>query len=180
MTGCAMDNNTATYAIAALALGYSLLSTWVMQKLGNPARIREIQQRQAQLQKEFAAAAKEKDEHKIKELDAKTSDMMPMLMESMVLQMKPMIVILPLAILASSEMKNWFPGYLITLPLKLPIFLQHFENFPNWRDLFGPVGWFWLCVIFLGLGISFIKSEYDKRKKSDSGTAPAAPAGPSA
>ncbi len=70
--------------------------------------------------------------------------------------------------------QNIFSGYAITLPFSLPIFIQNLDKFPNWRNTFGAVGWYYLCVLIAGLAISLIKSKLDnKSKSSTAGTAPA-------
>ncbi|GEM_PF-6739627 len=71
--------------------------------------------------------------------------------------------------------QNMFSGFVIKLPISLPIVIQNFEKFPNWRDTFGPNGWFWLCVVFAGLGASIIKSINEKKDgaKKEGAAAPA-------
>lgn len=71
--------------------------------------------------------------------------------------------------------QNMFAGFVIKLPFQLPIVIQNFDRFPNWRDTFGPNGWFWICVVFGGLGVSIIKSINDKKdeaKQKGEGSSP--------
>lgn len=157
-----MDTATATYAIAVIGVGYALLSTFIVQKVGNPKRIKEINAESTRLQKELDAALKSKDDKRIETVNKEYEIFMPKMMEMFVLQMKPMIVIIPLLFILTPALRAWFSGFVIKLPFMLPIFIQNFDKFPNWRDTFGEVGWFWLCVIAAGLGISIIKSVYDK------------------
>ncbi len=157
-----MDNATATYALAAIGIGYAALSAFLVQKIGNPKRIKEIQSESTRLQKELDAALKAKDDSKIESVNKEYETFMPKMMEMFVLQMKPMIVIIPLLFILTPALRSWFANFTIKLPFMLPIFIQNFDKFPNWRDTFGAVGWFWLCVIAAGLGISIIKSVYDK------------------
>ena len=157
-----MDNYTATWAIVALAIGYALLSQFIIAKLGNPKRIKEIQAESTRLSKEMGEATKSKDQVRMDALNKEYSDFMPKLTEMMVIQMKPMIVILPLLFILTPAVKSFFSGFIITLPFSLPIFIQNLDKFPNWRDTFGPYGWFWICVIFAGLAISLIKAQWEK------------------
>ncbi len=157
-----MDHTTATYAIAALAVGYTLLSQFIIMKIGNPKRIKEIQAESTRLSKEMQEAGKSKDEKRLEALNKEYETFMPKLTEMMIIQMKPMIVILPLLFVLTPAVKSFFEGFIITLPFSLPIVIQHFEKFPNWRDTFGSYGWFWICVIFSGLAISLIKGQWEK------------------
>lgn len=157
-----MDHSTALYVLAAIGVGYTLLSTWLVQLLGNPKRIKEIQAESTRLQKELDMAIKAKDDKRIETVNKEYETFMPKMMEMFVLQMKPMIVIIPLLFVLTPALREWFADFIITLPFSLPIFIQNFDKFPNWRDTFGAVGWFWLCVIAAGIGISIIKSVYEK------------------
>ncbi|VVB57056.1 Uncharacterised protein [uncultured archaeon] len=159
-----MDNYTAMWAIGALAVGYALLSQFIIAKIGNPKRIKEIQAESTRLSKEMQEAAKSKDERRIEALNKEYEQFMPKITEMMVIQMKPMIVILPLLFILTPAVRGFFGEFVITLPVSLPIFIQHFEKFPNWRDTFGAYGWFWICVIFAGLAISLIKGQWEKYK----------------
>lgn len=83
---------------------------------------------------------------------------------------------------------NVFKGFEIKLPIKLPVFIVNLFNIPlmfedfnkylNWRDTFGPYGFFWVCVIFAGLGISIINSIRDKYFGKKEGTPAATPGKP--
>jgi uncharacterized membrane protein (DUF106 family) len=156
------------YVIASIAFAYAIGSNWIVQKIGNPKRIKEIQQESKDLQKEMNDAFKAKDDKRLEEVNQRYSKFMPKMMEMMFLQMKPMLVILPALIVLMPLVKGNFTDFIITLPIKLPIFIQNLQNFPNWRDTFGVMGWFWLCVIAAGLTISIIKSieeNYIKKPK---------------
>lgn len=167
-----MDNQTAMYAIAAIAIAYTVISTWIMQKIGNPNRVKEIQKESQRLSKAMGEAVKSKDDKRIDAINKEYEKFMPQMGEMMMLQFKPLIIILPIIFIITPIITSTFAGFAITLPFSLPIFIQNFEHFPNWRSLFGPIGWFWICVIFAGLAVSIIKSNLDKRnskKKEESG-----------
>ncbi len=179
-----MDNQTAMYAIAAIGVAYALVSTFIYQKIGNPKRIKEIQAESSRLSKEMNAAIKSKDDKKIDSINKEYEKFFPQMGEMMMLQFKPLIIVLPLIFILTPIIKHTFSAFTITLPFYLPIFLQRFDmllnlsflgdfnTFLNWRDFFGPIGWFWLCVLFGGLAVSIIKGGLDKmnsKKKDDDG-----------
>ncbi len=155
------------YLIAAIALAYSLFSTLVMEKIGNPKRLAQLQKQSGEIQKRLQEALKSNDDHKIsaatKEYD---TTLMPIMKETLILQFKPMLVVLPVFILLSGQMREHFVEFIVTLPFQLPIFIQHLERFPNWRDTFGVIGWFILCILGWGLAISIIKSLWEKYNQS--------------
>ena len=154
-----MDNQTTMLAIAAIAMAYAATSFIIYQKIGNPKRIKEIQAESSRLSKEMGEAMKSKDDKRIDAINKEYEKFFPKMGEMMMLQFKPMLLILPIYIILTPIVKSTFDGFTIVLPVYLPIFIQNLDKFPNWRNLFGPIGWFWLCVIFGGLAISIIKSQ---------------------
>ena len=157
-----IDQQIAFYAILVIGVGYSLLSTFIIQKLGNPKKVKAIQEESTQLSKEMSAAVKAKDERRIEEINKRYEAYFPKMSELMILQMKPLIIIFPLLFLLAPLIRSTFSGFTIILPLYLPIFIQNLGNFPNWRNTFGPYGWFWLCVLVGGLAISLLKGQWEK------------------
>lgn len=278
----ALDMTMATYAIAAMAIVYTLLSTFITKTVGNPKRIKEIQENFNQIKKDLDKAMKEKNDKGIDEAVKRQEAAMPTMMEMMILMYKPLIAIIPLLIIFANPQLNFndqyvfpwpsgaadaasvnmsyaapmlglpqgtrleyanntslrfigengsavahlehldngrlsfsqnggnsffaslhneegrqlvyfpsmrlvnplavqnsFRGFVIKLPISLPIFIQNFDRFPNWRDTFGPNGWFWICVILSGFGISIINSINEKKvEKKASEPATSAPAKP--
>jgi len=97
-------------------------------------------------------------------------------MEMSFSQMKPLILIIPALAILTPVLHDSFPRFAITLPFSLPIFVQQlgmlfdlsvlsdFNKFLNWRDTFGPVGWFWVSVLFFSLGKSLLMAIYNKIK----------------
>ena len=156
-----LDPN-AVYIIFAVSFCYSLFSTFVSRKFGKPERIKEIQKTFSSLSKELKEASKSQNKAQMDEVIARQNAAMPMLWESMVLQMKPLIIILPVLFIIPGLMRDNFQNFIIQLPIHLPIFIQNFENFPNWRDTFGPVGWFWISVILCAILISVSIKAYEK------------------
>ncbi|MEM2963572.1 MAG: EMC3/TMCO1 family protein [Candidatus Anstonellales archaeon] len=143
------------------AFAYSLLSTYITRKFGNYKRIKEIQETFRAISKEINEASKSSDKNRLDEAIARQNAAMPLLWESMVLQIKPLIFLLPVLFIIPSLLRDNFPTFSIKLPFALPIFIQNLENFPNWRDTFGPVGWFWLSVIFSALLVSLALKIYE-------------------
>jgi len=157
-----IDPQISFYAIIVIGVGYSLLSTFIMQKLGDPKRVKAIQDESAQLSKEMSAAVKAKDERKIEDVNKRYEAYFPKMSELMILQMKPLIIIFPLLFLLAPIIRSTFTGFTIILPVYLPVFIQNLDKFPNWRNTFGPYGWFWLCVLVGGLAISLLKGQWEK------------------
>ena len=150
------------YEIALIGALYSLASTFVMNKLVDRKKVQEMQEETKQLQKELSEASKSGDVKKIEEVNRRYEQFMPKMLKTQLEQMKPLIVLLPALAILTPLLKGAYATFVIKLPFYLPIFIQHFENFPNWRDTFGAVGWFWICVLAFGLGAYLIKSGYDK------------------
>ncbi len=168
------DSQTATYIIFACALVYSVFSTIVTRKFGNYKRIKEIQDTFNSLSKEMNEASKENNKAKLDEIIARQNAAMPMLWESTVLQLKPLLILLPILFILPGMLRDQFKEFIITLPFQLPVFIQNFENFPNWRDTFGPVGWFWVSVLFCALLVSAGVKAYEEYIKRPRGSAPQA------
>ncbi|MCL6088868.1 MAG: EMC3/TMCO1 family protein [Candidatus Marsarchaeota archaeon] len=152
----------AVWIIFAVGVAYALLSQFIIQKVGNPKRLKEIQAESARLNKQMQEAVKSKDEGRIQRADKEYKDFMPKISEMMFIQMKPMIVVLPILLLLGPALKQAFSNFVITLPFQLPIVIQNLEKFPNWRDTFGAYGWFYLSVFVAGLAISLIKGAWEK------------------
>lgn len=167
-----LDQQVSLYGIIAIGIGYTLLSTFIMQKLGDPKKVKAIQEESKTLSKEMGEAVKAKNEKRIEEINKRYEAYLPKMSELMILQMRPLIVIFPLLFLITPVIKSTFHGFVITLPFYLPIFIQNFEHFPNWRDTFGPIGWFWICVVFGGLAISLIKGQWEKYQGQKKENAP--------
>jgi uncharacterized membrane protein (DUF106 family) len=137
--------------IAAIGMAYAVLSLYVTKRFGNRERVKEIQKQINDVTKNYNEAAKRKDEGEMKRLEAEQGKMPGLLRESMVLQFKPLVILLPFLLLFPYIVRYLYPQYIITLPFDLPIFIQHFESFPNWRAEFGAVGWFYLSFFIASM-----------------------------
>lgn len=153
------------YAIAIIAIAYTLASRYVIDKIVDRKKVKAIQDESKQLQKELAEASKSGNSARLEEVNKKYEQFMPKMLELSFSQLKPMIIIIPALAILMPIIRSTFEGFETTLPFYLPIFIQNFEHFPNWRNLFGPVGWFWICVIAAGIGISLISPALNKIKE---------------
>jgi len=162
-----MFDNLQVYIILTIAIGYIALYEIASKLLVNKEKIKEINQRSKQLQQELSKATKEKNEKKLEEISKEYEKLMPQVMHATLMQLVPLIIVLPILSIILTYLKNNFTNFIIKLPFSLPIFIQNFNNFPNWRDTFGPVGWFWLSVIGISLVISFVRFAINKLKEKD-------------
>jgi hypothetical protein len=89
-----------------------------------------------------------------------------LLKESMMLNFKPLIVTLPAFFGITWLLRMVFPSFKITLGVYLPIFIQNFDRFPNWRNEFGVTGWFVLSLLFAGLLMQFIIGKIEGWRKA--------------
>ncbi|VVB65440.1 Uncharacterised protein [Candidatus Gugararchaeum adminiculabundum] len=149
-------------AVTLVAILYAIFSHFITLKLGNRQRVKEIQARVNQITKEVQEASKRGDSKTAEKLQG---EMSPLLMESMKHQFKPLLVIFPLLFILPGMLRSYFPFYSIKLGFALPVFIQNFDRFPNWRDFFGPVGWFWVFVLFFSLFLQLVFSMKDRFAK---------------
>jgi uncharacterized membrane protein (DUF106 family) len=103
---------------------------------------------------------KRKDEKKLKDLEGRQEELLKMTNEMLMLQFKPLLVVLPMFYLTSGWVKSTYASFVITLPLSLPV--------PTgfsivWRNVFGPFGWFVICVMLTGIIFEIALSLIKKR-----------------
>ncbi len=79
--------------VTLVAIAYSVVSFVIQRKVGNYQRIKEIQKSSSDISKELSEASKAKDQARIDAAMKKQGDIMPMMSEMMMLQMKPLMVI---------------------------------------------------------------------------------------
>jgi len=162
--------------IFTIAFAYVVISTGVTNLFSDQKRIKHIQKTFSDIRNEFEQALKEKNDARMKEIEQRQSKSMPLLMEQTLLMFKPLIVLLPMLIVLLQEIRFAFPGFSITIPISIPVAFQNFEQFPNWRDTFGPLGWFWISVLLNSLLLSAIRWVYGKFfVKQESGEKPTVP-----
>ena len=79
--------------IIAIGIAYVAFSTFAQRKVGNPKKMRELQQRMNALSKELNQLVKSNATKE--EIAKKQSELMPLMSENMKTSIKPMLVILP-------------------------------------------------------------------------------------
>ncbi|HQT44904.1 MAG TPA: EMC3/TMCO1 family protein, partial [Candidatus Micrarchaeota archaeon] len=80
------------YVVTLVAVVYAVISFVIQRKVGNYARIKEIQKLSNDVSKELSEASKSKDQARIDAAMKKQGDVMPLMSEMMMLQMKPLFV----------------------------------------------------------------------------------------
>jgi len=159
------DAAIAFFAITITALVYSALSTHVTKVWGNRTKVSQIQAEMNHINNMMTEAVKKNDEKKKKEAEVQQARIPGLMKETMFLQFKPLLVTLPLFVGASWLLRTLYPTFSIKLAFALPIVVQNFDRFPNWRDTFGVVGWFILSLIFSGLLMQFITGKIEAMRK---------------
>jgi uncharacterized membrane protein (DUF106 family) len=164
------------YVIFAIALVYFGAYQFMLSKLVDKKRIKHIQDESKRLQKELSVATKQKDEKRLLEINKEYEAFLPKMMEMSFMQLKPLIIIIPALAILTPFLYDNFRGFEIVFPFHLPVFVQSFHflfsfdfagffaDFPHWRDTFGPVGWFWICVFVVSISLSLIRGAYNKIK----------------
>lgn len=164
-----MNNETiAFFVITLTSIIYSIFSLHVTKTLGKRTRVKQIQEEVNRISKRMP------DTHKMSEKEKlefqKEQDKLPSLLsESMSLQFKPLLISLPIFIVLSYLIKTYFPYFSIQLSFSIPTFpyywlILRFDNFPNWRDTFGPFGWFILTLLLSSLMAQAIIPRIEKRR----------------
>lgn len=148
--------------ITLAAVIYASFSIFINRTLGNRKRLDQIREEINKYQKESNEAMKKKDEKKLKELENKQDELLKMTNEMLMLQFKPLLVILPVFFLASSFIRSTFPEFVITLPISLPTPVGFSIV---WRNVFGPFGWFIICVLITSLLVEISTALLKKKVK---------------
>ena len=162
-----MIDDFRAYLVVGIAVGYLIIYEIVSRLLVNKEKLKNINQKSKKLQEELSKATKEKNQQRLEEISKEYERMIPEIISATLMQLAPLIVVLPLLSIILTYLTENFKGFLIKLPFSLPIFIQNFDNFPNWRDTFGPVGWFWISVIGLSLFISITRHLINRMKEKD-------------
>jgi uncharacterized membrane protein (DUF106 family) len=90
-------STNAAIIMVVLGLAYAMGVTILQRKITNPKRMREVQMKSKILQKEMNDLVKSKASQEL--ILAKQKEMLPLINESMVSAIKPLIIIFPLFIL---------------------------------------------------------------------------------
>jgi len=160
-----MENpNIAFFVITLTALIYSVISLHITRTLGNRKRVKEIQEEMNRISN-MLKKADYSNETGRKDAEKEQGRIPTLMMESMMLQFKPLIVTIPTFLGLSYVLKNFFPNFAIKLAFALPVFIQNLDRFPNWRDEFGTFGWFVLCLLLSGIIVQLVLDRSEKRRK---------------
>lgn len=142
---------TETIAIMLIALAAAFFSYYANKKFGKREKVKELQKKVNDYQKELKKAYDEKNEARIKELKEREPEMLKAMQEMMLLPFRSMIIIAPLyLILLAIVLPALFPKYVVTLPFSLPSWYTIWEA-SSWRNWFGARGFFIWSAIFFGI-----------------------------
>ncbi len=155
-------------------IAFSLVSTTVNNLLGIRKRTKEIQDEMQKWQNDFKVASEKNDEKALKRLKEKEAQVMPMMQEMMLLPWKSMVVVLPMFFFMTGD--PWFthyPGiilqtfskFLITLPFDLHLSAVFSLGVFN-PAVYGPKGFFIVCVLFAGIVTSIAEQQIEKLFKT--------------
>ncbi|MFH1447236.1 MAG: EMC3/TMCO1 family protein [Candidatus Micrarchaeota archaeon] len=156
------DSSTIFYLIITFAGAYVLFSKYIVHRFGNRDRLKEIQKEMGEINKRYKDALKSKEDNRIKKAEKEQARIWPMMSESMRYQFMPLLVLFPIIILFSDLLRKTFPAFAIILPFDLPIIMQNWEHFPNWRNMFGSYGFFWVSVVFISMFSELSMAVYKK------------------
>ena len=137
--------------LIAIGIAYVAFSTFAQRKVGNPKKMRELQQRMNALSKELNQLVKSNAPKE--EIAKKQSELMPLMSENMKTSIKPMLVILPV----------FFLLYYLVLPTTFHSITNEYVLFLGSMKL-NYLGVFFACVFILGIATSIIIMIYDRKK----------------
>ncbi len=136
--------------LIVIGVAYVGFSIFAQRKVGNPKKMRELQQRMNALSKELNALIKQNAPKE--EISKKQSELMPLMSENMKTSIKPMLVILPV----------FFLLYYLILPTAFNPIAHDYMPFLFSMKL-NYLGVFFACVFILGIGTSIVIMIYDKK-----------------
>ncbi|MCL4404804.1 EMC3/TMCO1 family protein [Candidatus Marsarchaeota archaeon] len=137
--------------LVAIGVAYVAFSTFAQRKVGNPKKMRELQQRMKTLSSELNALIKQNAPKE--EINKKQSELMPLMSENMKTSIKPMLIILPI----------FFLLYYLALPTAFHSIANEYVPFLFSMKL-NYAGVFFACVFILGIISSIVIMVYDKKK----------------
>ena len=137
-------------SIILLAVVYSLFTLFLQRKLSNPKKMRDLQRKSKHLSKELNELVKNNAPHE--QISEKQKELMPILSETVKVQFRSMIVILPIFAVI----------YYILLPtyFKTSTYV-HFLGELNYSTLF------FVTVLAVGLLASMAVLLYDRKKTKE-------------
>ncbi|NYZ79561.1 DUF106 domain-containing protein [Candidatus Micrarchaeota archaeon] len=167
-----MDDSTiAFFAITFSAVIYSAISLHINKTVGNRKRVKEIQDEMNRI----SGMLRKTDygtEASRKQAEAEQEKIPKLMTESMVLQFKPLLIILPIFAILTYFVRTTFPNFIIKLSFAIPTFPYYWlllrfnlDTFPNWRDQFGTFGWLLISVLVSGLLTQVVVDQIEKRRR---------------
>lgn len=148
---------------------FSLLS-WALQRtIGQRAKVKELQKRMQDIQKQVQAAAKARDEHAMKKMEGKEKEMMTIMNQTMMLSFKPLIIILPVFLVFIAYLQGQYTNFLIHLPFGLHVY--EILRLPPiiGESAYGVRGFFIVVSIFCNLWLEFMYGQIDQYKQKRAG-----------
>ncbi|MBI5177394.1 hypothetical protein HY995_04905 [Candidatus Micrarchaeota archaeon] len=182
-----MTGSLAWLYILLAALAYALFTVTLNKAMGIRDRQKFLQREVNAYQRELGEIAKTNDEKRLEILKTREKDVQGYMFEMMLLPWKSFIFIIPVFFLLigtngflglhfSGLLNGWFSDFVTTLPIGL-----HLNEIRSLRILspsvYGPRGFFIVCVIFAGLLIEAVFSRVEKRLEAAIGSAKSAIAG---
>ena len=149
---------TMELSIIVIAILYSMLTIFLQRKLSNPKKMRELQRKSKNLSKELNELVKSNAPHE--KISEKQKELMPILSETMKVQFKSMIVVLPIFAII----------YYVMLP--------HFFSTTLYVKFIGELNYttlFFITVLLIGVTASVAILLYDKKKAAEEERVPEAP-----
>jgi uncharacterized membrane protein (DUF106 family) len=167
-----MDDSTiAFFVITFTAVIYSSIALHINKTIGNRKRVKEIQAEMNRISGMLRKTDYDNEAAR-KQAEAEQEKIPKLMTESMVLQFKPLLIILPIFAILSYFVRTTFSNFVIKLSFAIPTFpyywlLLRFDlsTFPNWRDQFGTFGWLLLSVLFSGLITQLVVDQIEKRRR---------------
>jgi len=164
------DLATSVWVIAFFGLVYAVVLRLVLyEALGMNKMMKDMTAQQKDMQKvnkEYLEAVKSGNTEKITEYEKQMNSMLSGMLK---VQFKVLIFTLPLIFVygfISSQLMANFGEFIITLPFHIPIPQFNLEQLINWRDTFGPVGWFWITFLLSSVAAQVVQGTIEKTKKS--------------
>lgn len=164
------DLATSVWVIALFGLVYAVFLRVVLYRfLGMDKMMKEMTAKQKNMQKmnkEYLEAVKTGNTAKSSEFEKEMNSMLTGMLKS---QFKLLIFTLPLIFVygfISSQLMVYFGEFIITLPFHIPIPQLNLSQLLNWRDTFGPVGWFWITFLLSSVAAQVVQKGYEKVKKN--------------
>ena len=153
----------ATVAITVFAIVVSVLLSVLMKKYGGRDRIIAIQKEVSEVNKQYFDAGKKGDKKKVAELEEKMKDLPKLMTESMFLNLKSLVIMLPLFLAATWFVKFVFPNFTIELPIQIPVPRSFLPPVIEMKSVFGTYGWFILSLVVFGGIAQLVLSKIQKK-----------------